>query len=209
MTDHATFSSTAKRAKSRARALVAFLTSPINALAGFGFTVVAAVLVCVVLISLHARDQALAGAHQKLANTAVLVARHFERQLAEIIAGQIDLVERLRPELVSSEDEFRERMASARTHEMLRGKVNTAQVQSEFSVFGDDGRLIAWSNEAPEPRVIISGRRYFKQLRDGADSTVPLLNLVKSTISGRWMLVAAVALRGLHGFPCLAGFPPW
>lgn len=199
MTDHATVSSITKRAKSRARKLIAFLTSPINALAGVGFTVVAAVLLCVVLISLQARDQALAGAKQKLANTAVLVARHFERQLAEIIAGQIDLVERLRPELISSEDEFRERMASAQTHEMLRGKVNTAQVQSEFSIFGNDGRLIAWSNEAPEPRVIISGRLYFKQLRDGADPGVPLLNLVRSTISGRWMLVAAVALRGTDG----------
>ena len=199
MTDHATVSSITKRAKRRARKLIAFLTSPINALAGVGFTVVAAVLVSVVLISLQARDQALAGAKQKLANTAVLVARHFEQQLAEITAGQIDLVERLRPELISSEDEFRARMASARTHEMLRGKVNTAQVQSEFSIFGDDGRLIAWSNEAPEPRVIISGRPYFKQLRDGATPDVPLLKLVRSTISGRWMLVAAVALRGTDG----------
>ncbi|HUN94777.1 MAG TPA: EAL domain-containing protein [Bradyrhizobium sp.] len=199
MTDHATFSSTTKRAKSRAGKLIAFLTSPINALAGFGFTVVAAVLVCVVLISFQARDRALAGAKQKLANTAVLVARHFEQQLAEIIAGQIDLVERLRPELISSEDEFRKRMASARTHEMLRGKVNTAQVQSEFSIFGNDGRLIAWSNEATEPPVVISGRPYFKQLRDGADPAVPSLNLIRSTISGRWMLVAAVALRGTDG----------
>ena len=199
MTDQATVSSITKRAENRARKLIAFLTSPINALAGVGFTVVAAVLVCVALISLQAREQALAGAKQKLANTAVLVARHFERQLAEIIAGQIDLVERLRPELISGEDEFRNRMASAQTHEMLRGKVNTAQVQSEFSIFGDDGQLIAWSNEAPEPRVVISGRPYFKQLRDGADPGVPLLNLVKSTISGRWMLVAAAALRGTDG----------
>jgi diguanylate cyclase (GGDEF)-like protein len=199
MTDHATVSSITKRAENRARKLIAFLTSPINALAGVGFTVVAAVLVCVVLISLQAREQALAGANQKLANTAVLVARHFEQQLAEVSAGQIDLVERLRPELISSEDEFRERMSSARTHEMLRGKVNTAQVQSEFSIFGNDGRLIAWSNEATEPLVIISDRPYFKRMRAGTDPAVPSLNLVKSTISGRWMLVAAVALRGTDG----------
>ena len=40
MTDHATLSSATKRAESRARRLIASLTSPINALAGFGFAVV-------------------------------------------------------------------------------------------------------------------------------------------------------------------------
>jgi diguanylate cyclase (GGDEF)-like protein len=82
---------------------------------------------------------------------------------------------------------------------MLRGKVNAAQLQSEFSIFDNDGRLIAWSNEAPELPVVISGRDYFKRLRDGADPGVPLVNLVKSTISGRWLLVSASALRGAHG----------
>ncbi|HVX78435.1 MAG TPA: EAL domain-containing protein [Bradyrhizobium sp.] len=175
------------------------LTSPINALAGFGLAVVVAVVVCVGLISIQGRDRALAGASQKLGNTAVLVARHFDQQFAEIIAGERDLIERLRPELIGSEDDFRRQMASARTHEMLRGKVNTAQLQSEFSIFGNDGRLIAWSNEATEPAVVISGRDYFKQLRDSPDPGAPLLRLIKSTIGGRWILVAAAPLRGTDG----------
>jgi diguanylate cyclase (GGDEF)-like protein len=199
MTDHAIFAGGAKKANSRARKLIAALTSPVNVLAGFGFAVVVAILVSAVLISLQGRDRALARANQKLANTAVLIGRHFDQQFAEIIAGQLDLVERLRLKEIASEDDFRKQMASARTHEMLRGKVNTSQVQSEFSIFGNDGRLIAWSNEAMEPPVVISERTYFKQLRDGADPAAPLLNLLKSTISGRWMLVASVGLRGADG----------
>src|SRR6202012_3277798 len=199
MTDHATVSNMTKRANSRAQKLISFLTSPINALAGFGFSVVVSILVFAALISIQGRGRALAGANQKLRNTAVLVARHFDQQFAEIIAGELDLVERLQPETIASENEFRQQMASARTHEMLRGKVNTAQLQSEFSIFGNDGRLIAWSNEALEPAVVISGRDYFKRLRDGADPGIPLVNLVKSTMSGRWMLVSASALRGVNG----------
>src|SRR6202012_4726868 len=158
MTDHATVSNMTKRANSRAQKLISFLTSPINALAGFGFAVVVAVLGFAALISIQGRGRALAGADQKLRNTAVLVARHFDQQFAEIIAGELDLVERLQPQAIKSEDDFRQQMTSARAHEMLRGKVNTAQFQSEFSIFDSDGRLIAWSNEAPEPVVTISGR---------------------------------------------------
>ena len=87
MTDHTTFSNPTKRAKSRARRLITSLTSPINALAGFGFAVVAAVLICVVLISLQGRDRALAGADQKLRNTAVLVARHFGVEIYSSVMG--------------------------------------------------------------------------------------------------------------------------
>jgi diguanylate cyclase (GGDEF)-like protein len=178
------------------RQFLAVLTSPIALVGVTGLAIVIAVLVGAQAISRDARERALESASQRLQNTAALVARHLDQQLADVAADQADLRERLRNSLPEDDDAWRHEAAAFRTHDLLRSKAAWLRVDTEYGVFGSDGTMLAVSSRHPPLPITARDRLYFKTLRDrpGADDS-PVIDLVQSPITGRWFLISAVPLR--------------
>src|SRR5579871_5278458 len=96
---------------------------PIFWLLFFGAALIAAVAAGTGLIINHSRERAIESSHRELENTALLLARHFDRQIKDFEAVQESFARRVDGRFETAE-EFTRQLSSQNTHELLRAKVN-------------------------------------------------------------------------------------
>jgi len=171
---------------------------PVVLLMGCGLLLITAIAVVTAVMVGDFRSKALKNSERELANTAVLLAHHYDRELEDFLAIQADIVTMVRQAQFVSADTFSGQMATLETHELLRSKAQTGPESSKLAIFSDRGMLINSSGAWPVSELSIADRAYFRAHKAG---TAPrtTVELVRNTLDGGWLIVMAQRLTNANG----------
>ncbi|MGP9813963.1 bifunctional diguanylate cyclase/phosphodiesterase [Rhodopseudomonas sp. NSM] len=171
---------------------------PVALLMGCGLLLIIAIAVVTTMIVGDFRTKALQNSERELANTAMLLAHHYNRELEDFLAIQAEVVALVRQAQVDSADAFSGQMATLKTHEMLRAKAGTNPEITGLAIFNDRGTLINNSSHWPVPELSIAEQSYFQAHKAGiAPKTT--VELVQNTLAGGWTIVLAQRLNNARG----------
>ena len=107
-----------------------------------GVILAAAILVGTIVMIDQFRERALANGQRELENTVLLLTRHFDQQFEDSNVIARNIIAQTGIPLMTSPDEFREKMSGAEAHEMLKNKVGVLSYIGDVNVFDVNGRLI-------------------------------------------------------------------
>ena len=164
-----------------------------------GWLLVAAITLGTMMMVGEFRERAIANSERELQNAVLLLTRHFDQQFedTEIIAG--DIVAQMKVADMASPEAFREKMATADAHRMLKSKVSVLTYVGDVLIFDADGRLINSSGDWPVPAADISGRAYFHEFKSNPQAESVLTEPVLSVFTHGWTTVIAHRLSGADG----------
>jgi diguanylate cyclase (GGDEF)-like protein/PAS domain S-box-containing protein len=164
-----------------------------------GCLLVTAIALGTVMMVGEFRERAIANSERELQNAVLLLTRHFDQQFedTEIIAG--DIMAQMKVTDMASPETFREKMASADAHRMLKSKVSVLSYISDVMIFDADGELINSSGDWPVPVANISGRAYFREFKSNPQADSVLTEPVLSVFTHAWTTVIAHRLSGANG----------
>jgi diguanylate cyclase (GGDEF)-like protein len=174
-------------------------SGPVRWLIAGGLILIAAIALGTTVVADSFRERALNSARRELANTVLLLARHFDQQLEDLSAVQQDVAGFVRSSGIDSRERFRTRMSGPDIHAMLTAKVGGLSYLGSVTLIDTDGNLINSSNVWPVPSVNVADRSYFKTFATDPSAPDVLVEPVYSRISGVWTTVIALRLKGPHG----------
>src|SRR5476651_1252037 len=93
--------------------------NPLNWLILGGFMLIASIVAGTATVVLDFRERALGNSGRELENTALLLARHFDRELSDFEAVQRNLVLRIASIGIVSPEEFRRQISTEAFHKSL------------------------------------------------------------------------------------------
>ena len=189
----------ASRAVAAGRRLGATVRGPVLWLTVCGALLVSAILVGTIMMVGEFRERALVNSERELENTVLLLTRHFDQQLEDSDTIAADVITRLRIPGIASPEAFRQSMASAEAHEILRSKAGVLSYLGDISLYDASGDIINWSRPLPTPAVNISERAYFKSFKFKPQSPPVLTEAVRSILTNNLNTVIAHRLIGEDG----------
>ncbi len=173
--------------------------NPIRWLILGGALLIAAITIGTTIMAGNFRERALNSAERELENTVLLLARHFDRQLADFIGVEEDIATQIRLAGITSAADFKARMSTFEMHEALKAKVGWHTDVAGVGVSDSDGILINTSENWPPPNIDISDRAYYTAAKSAA-ATAPLsIQLVRGRLSKEWETVIAYKITGPNG----------
>jgi diguanylate cyclase (GGDEF)-like protein len=173
--------------------------NPLNWLIFGGVMLIASIVIGTAIIVFDFRESALSNSERELENTALLLARHFDRELNHFEAVQRDVVRRMEVLRIASPEAFRRHLSSKEFHTNLEPIVGTLSDVAGINVFDANGQLINSSRSWPVPDINIADRTYFKDFAADDRSPVALLTLVNSRFTTGWTIVFARKVVGPNG----------
>ena len=126
-----------------------------------------------------------------LANTALLLSRHFDQQLSDLQHVHEDILNYVRAGGIDTAESFERRMSLLATHEMLRTRLAALPYVGALNVFNKDGWLINSSEVWPVPDVHIRDRRTFRTFTAEGPAPEVIVEPVISKVTGVWTTVFA------------------
>ncbi|MFC0238951.1 bifunctional diguanylate cyclase/phosphodiesterase [Rhodopseudomonas telluris] len=165
---------------------------------GCGALLIALIAVVTAAMVGDLRGKALKNSERELANTAMLLSHHYEREFEDFLTTQSEVVAMALQSPFSSPDSFGGQMATLATHEMLRAKTQSGPDISKLAIFDHRGVLINSSAHWPVSELSIADRDYFKALKSGKAPRVTV-ELIQNTLAGGWMIVMAQRLVNIDG----------
>jgi diguanylate cyclase (GGDEF)-like protein len=172
---------------------------PIRWLILGGALLIAAIAIGATVMAGNFRERALHNAERELENTVLLLARHFDQQLADFEVIQKDLIDYIRSNGVTTPENYKRQMSSEAIHLMLKSKMSALSYVGGINLFDLDGTLINASAIWPIPPVSAADRVYFKTFKTDPNSPDMLLEPVFSRITGVWTAVIARKVKGPNG----------
>ena len=173
--------------------------NPLNWLIFGGVMLIASIVIGTAIVVLDFRERALTNSERELENTALLLARHFDRELNDFDAFERDLVPRIRGLGIASPEAFRRQMSSEEVHRNLEPIAGALTDVAGINVFDASGQLINSSRFWPTPDLNISDRSYFKNLATDDQPPPVVLRLVRSHLTKLWTIVVARKVVGPDG----------
>ena len=164
-----------------------------------GGLLVAAIFVGTIMMAGEFRERALTNNERELENTVLLLTRHFEQQFEDSDTIAADVISRLQISGIASAEDFRERIASSESHEILGSKAGVLSYLGDISIYDSNGDMINWSRPLPAPAINISGRAYFKTLKSNPRSEEILTEAVQRLFNSHLNTVIAHRLKGKDG----------
>ena len=164
----------------------------------FGAVLIAAVAAGTGLIINHSRDRAIQSSQRELENTALLIARHFDRQIRDFEAVQDSFARKIDGRSDTAE-EFSRQFSTKSIHELLLAKVNESSDFSGVNIFDAKGDYINASARWPIPSINVSDRAYFKAFESGATASPLMIEAVQSRILNNQIIVLARKLTNSRG----------
>jgi len=189
----------ASRAAAAGRRLGATVRGPVLWLTVCGALLVSAILAGTMMMVGEFRERALQNSERELENTVLLLTRHFDQQLEDSDTIASDVITRLRIPGIASPEAFRQLIASAEAHEILRSKAGVLSYLGDISLYDADGDIINWSRPLPTPAINISERAYFKSFKFKPQSPAVLTEAVRSILTNNLNTVIAHRLTGEDG----------
>ena len=118
-------------------------------------------------LALQFRERALEVSERELNNSALLLSRHFDQQLADLQHVHDDVVAHMQAGRVDSAEGFERQMSTLAAHEMLRTKLAALPHVGGLNVFNVKGQLINTSEMWPVADASITDRRYYREFTSG------------------------------------------
>jgi diguanylate cyclase (GGDEF)-like protein len=181
------------------RILSVFRGGPIRWLILGGILLIAAIAIGATVMAGNFRERALRNSERELENTVLLLARHFDQQLADFEVVQKDLIAFMRSNGIATSENYRRRMSTQDIHLMLKSKIDALSYVGGLNVFDADGALINASSVWPVPSVNAADRNYFKMFKFDPHSPEMLVEPVYSRVTGAWTTVIARKVTGSKG----------
>jgi len=164
-----------------------------------GVALVIAITLGTAYLVQQSRDHALQVAERDLANSALLLSRHFDQQLTDLQRIQDDVLDYMRVEGVDTKEAFGSRMSSAAVHEMLRTRLAALPHVGALNLFNAQGWLINSSEVWPVPDVTIVDRHFFRDFTSGQPAPEVIVEPVLSKVTGNWTTILARRILGKNG----------
>ena len=118
-------------------------------------------------LALQFRERALEVSERELTNSALLLSRHFDQQLADLQHVHDDVVAHMQAGRVDTAEGFERQMSTLSAHEMLRTKLAALPHVGGLNLFNVKGQLINSSEMWPVADASITDRRYFREFTSG------------------------------------------
>jgi diguanylate cyclase (GGDEF)-like protein len=150
-------------------------------------------------LALQFRERALEVSERELTNSALLLSRHFDQQLADLQHVHDDVVAHMQAGRVDTADSFERQMSTLAAHEMLRAKLAALPHVGGLNLFNAKGQLVNSSEMWPVADASISDRRYFRAFISGQPTPDVIVEPVISKVTGVWTTVFARKITGRHG----------
>ena len=173
--------------------------NPIRWLILGGALLIVAVTIGTAVMVGNFRERALDNGKRELQNTVLLLARHFDQQLADFRAIQEDLVAYVQSAGIETSEQYKRRMSGADIHLMLKTKLAAMSYVGAVNVFDSEGALINSSRAWPVPAISVADRAYFRKFKSDPKSPSLLVEPVYSRVTGAWTTVLARKLTGPNG----------
>src|SRR5215475_5898285 len=119
-----------------------FRSGPIRWLVLGGVLLIAAIAVGATLMAGNFRERALHNAGREVENTVLLLAHHFDQQLADFEVVQKDLIDYIRMSGITTADSYKRQMSTEATHRMLTSKMSALSNVGGVNLFDAEGKLI-------------------------------------------------------------------
>jgi diguanylate cyclase (GGDEF)-like protein len=160
---------------------------------------VLAIMLGTFYFAMQYRERALEVAERGLNNTALLLSRHFDQQLSDLLHVHEDVVAGMYADGIDTYDEFEQRMSSLSAHEMLRSKLATLPHVGALNLWTAKGWLINSSEMWPVPDVSIVDRQYFKDFKSGRPMPDVIVEPVISKVTKNWTTLFVRRIAGRNG----------
>ncbi len=179
--------------------IAVLLGGPIRWLVLGGVLLIAAIAVGATLMAENFRERALNNAAREVENTVLLLAHHFDQQLADFEVIQKDLIGYIGANGIASAEAYKRQMSTEATHRMLASKMSALSNVGGVHLFDDEGRLINTSKAWPIPPVNVADRSYFKTFKSDPRAPSMLIEPVYSRMTGIWTTVIARKIAAPNG----------
>lgn len=171
--------------------------APIRWLVLTGALLILLVAAGTALVAESLRERALQAERRSLANTALLLAKHFDQQIDEFSDVPTDALKAIEAASRADAGAFGGGLSTLKVHELLRGNKSRLFAISDVTIFAADGALINSSDAWPAKDINVVDRAYFRTLRDGK---VPLvIESVKRRLNDRWAIIVARRISAPNG----------
>ncbi len=172
---------------------------PIRWLVVCGILLIAAIAIGTAMMVSNFRERALASSERELQNAALVLARHFDQQLADIEIPLEDLIAQIHQAGIASPDEFRRQMSTPDMHERIKATIRGSSEIAGVNAYDANGDLVNSSVVAAVPAVNIADRAYFRALKSGTEQSQREIEMVRSRFSGGWRTLIARKVTGPNG----------
>ena len=150
-------------------------------------------------LALQFRERALEASERELTNSALLLSRHFDQQLADLQHVHDDVVAHMQAGSVDTAEGFERQMSTLSAHEMLRTKLAALPHVGGLNVFNVKGQLINSSEMWPVADVNNSDRRYYREFTSGKPTPDVIVEPAVSKVTKVWTTIFARKITGRNG----------
>jgi diguanylate cyclase (GGDEF)-like protein len=150
-------------------------------------------------LALEFRERALDVSERELTNSALLLSRHFDQQLADLQHVHDDVVAHMQAGRMDTADSFERQMSTLSAHEMLRTKLAALPHVGGLNLFNVEGRLINSSEMWPVADVSVTDRRYYREFTSGEPTPDVIVEPAVSKVTKIWTTIFARKIIGRHG----------
>jgi diguanylate cyclase (GGDEF)-like protein len=164
-----------------------------------GAALVVAIALGTGYLALEFRERALVASERELTNSALLLSRHFDQQLADLQHVHNDVVAHMQAGRVDTAESFERLMSTQAAHEMLRTKLAALPHVGGLNLFNVKGKLINTSEMWPVLDVSITDRRYFREFTSGEPTPDVIVEPAVSKVTKKWTTIFARKITGRHG----------
>ncbi|WP_213738810.1 EAL domain-containing protein [Bradyrhizobium sp. dw_411] len=173
--------------------------NPLNWLILGGFMLIASIIAGTATVVLDFRERALNNSERELENTALLLARHFDRELSDFESIQRSLVLRIGSMGITSPAEFKRQVSTEEFHAVLEPVAGSLTDVAGVNIFDDNGQLINSSRFWPVPDLNVADRSYYRDFVTNDHSPLVLLTPVRSHLTELWTIVVSRKIVGPDG----------
>jgi len=150
-------------------------------------------------LALQFRERALEVSERELTNSALLLSRHFDQQLADLQHVHDDVVAHMQAGRMDTAESFERQMSTLSAHEMLRTKLAALPHVGGLNVFNVNGQLINTSEMWPVEDVSVTDRRYYREFTSGEPTPDVIVEPAVSKVTKIWTTIFARKIIGRHG----------
>src|SRR3954447_7238621 len=172
-------------------ALGPFRRGPVLWLILSGVLLVAPITLATVVTIGQFPERALSNSERELANTVLLLTRHFDQQFEDSNVIATDLITKMQFAGRVSPQNFSRKMSTHDAHLMLKSRASVLPYIGDVNIYNSDGQLMNSSGVWPPPDVSIAERDYFNALKSDPETKVILTEPVQSYSKGKPTTVIA------------------
>src|ERR1700749_666344 len=176
-----------------------FALRPVPAAASAGIALAVAIAFAATLLVYQQREREIADNTEDVATYAMMLSAHLESSFAVLEAVQSGVLDQLRGENVTTEEQFVSQVSTLAMHDVLTARVAAIHYVGGLTLADSRGMLVNSTYYWPMPYRDLSDREYFHVLSasDGPDRfiTRPIQNRANS----EWTIYVARRITGPNG----------